>query len=88
MRKEYYLCDEDFEKLMEAAKPTPVMYLSGGRPMCNSPQENANAAWCELGKRLGFDGMSVQASSKGERWFSAEETQEAWAARLDSKETG
>ena len=36
-----------------------------------SPQKNANRAWCALGNELGFDGMSVQPSDRGKRFFTA-----------------
>ena len=40
MRKEYELNDEDFEKMLEAAKPVMMIALQCGTPL--SPQENAN----------------------------------------------
>jgi len=71
-RKEYELTAEQFDKLMEACRPTPAMFLSGGQPMFGTPQENANRAWCALGEELGFDGMSVTPSGKGQRFFFAD----------------
>ena len=71
-RREYQLTEEQHKKLLEACKPTPVMYLSGGRPMFQSPQENANDAWAALGRELGFDGATVQpVSGKDSRFFTA-----------------
>lgn len=70
-RKEYELTAQQFQSLLDACKPTPAMYLSGGTPMCGTPQENANRAWCALGKELGFDGMTVEPSRKGQRFFTA-----------------
>jgi len=43
-RKEFEMTDEDLAKLLDASKPTPVMFLSDGTPMCATPQENANRA--------------------------------------------
>jgi hypothetical protein len=73
MRKEFEMSAEQEAELLTACRPTPVMYLSGGVPMGPSPQENANAAWCALGKELGFDGMTVRpVPGKGLRFFTAE----------------
>jgi predicted TIM-barrel fold metal-dependent hydrolase len=68
-RKEYELTTEQYDKLIEACRPAPMIMLQCGMPP--SPQENANAAWCSLGKELGFDGMTVEPSSKGKRFFTA-----------------
>lgn len=72
MRREYELTDEQFRRIYDASKPTPVMYLSGGVPMFRSQQENANDAWQRLADELGFDWESVRPSKKGERFFTAE----------------
>jgi len=58
-RIEFEMTEEDLAALLAACKPTPVMFLSGGTPMCASPQENANRAWARLGEKLGFETMSV-----------------------------
>jgi hypothetical protein len=72
MRKEYTLTKEQLATLLEACKPTPVMSLSGGRPMYNSPQENANRAWQKLGQEMGFASMTVKQGR--DKWhFTAEE---------------
>jgi hypothetical protein len=68
-RKEFELTAEQFDKLIEACRPTTLIMLQCGMP--RSPQENANDAWCALGKELGFDGMTVEPSSKGQRFFTA-----------------
>lgn len=70
-RKEFYITEQQYDKLLDACKPVPAMYLSGGTLMGPSPQENANRAWCELGKEMGFDGMTVKPSSKGKLFFTA-----------------
>jgi len=71
-RVSYEMTEEDLKKLLDACKPTPVMYLSGGVPLGSSPQENANRAWSELGGRLGFDWNTVRPiDGKGNRFFSA-----------------
>lgn len=72
MIQEYEMTEDQLKELMDASKPTPVMYLSGGQPMFNSPQENANYAWEKLGKELGFKHMTVSPSGKGDRIFNAE----------------
>ena len=70
-RVEYEMTEEDLKELLDACKSTPVMFLSGGQPMCSSAQENANQAWSSLGKKMGFDAMSVRPSNKGQRFFTA-----------------
>ncbi len=59
-RMAYEMTQEQLDSIKDASKPTPVMYLSGGVPMFNTPQENANHAWKLLGDELGFDHMSVR----------------------------
>ncbi|WP_145270237.1 hypothetical protein [Tautonia plasticadhaerens] len=80
------MTEEDLKTLLEACRPTPAMYLSGGQPMSSSPQENANRAWAALGEKMGFDYNTVQPiSGKGQRFFSAvpSETEEARKERLE-----
>lgn len=72
MRRDYELTEEQLAKLLDACKPTPAMYLSGGRPMFGTPQENANAAWKRLGEEMSFDHMTVRPTGQGDRFFSAE----------------
>ena len=75
MRKmNFEMTQEQLDEIMNACKPTPVMYLSGGKPMFNSQQENANYAWEKLGKELGFKHMTVRPNGKGDRFFSADAT--------------
>ena len=84
-RTNYEMTQADLDAILEACKPTPVMFLSGGQPMGGSPQENANRAWAALGEKMGFDAMTVQPiSGKGHRFFSAvpSETNEARAERI------
>ena len=74
MRKEYEMNDEQLEALLDASRPTPVMFLSGGRPMGPSPRENANYAWKKLGDELGFNWHTVQpVSGKCQKHFTAVE---------------
>lgn len=71
-RRKYEMTEADCDELLAACKPTPVMYLSGGMPMHNSPQENANAAWAKLGEKMGFKSMTVRpVQGKGTRFFTA-----------------
>lgn len=71
-RREYEMTEADLAKLLEAGKPVAVMYLSGGIPMHESPQVKANRAWQSLGHKMGFNYLSVKASDKGQRFFTAE----------------
>jgi hypothetical protein len=43
---------QDLRDLLEACRTTPAMFLSGGTPMFDTPQENANRAWQGLAARL------------------------------------
>lgn len=72
MEKLFEMTDKQYAKIIEASKPTPVMYLSGGIPMGGSPQENANNAWKNLAEELGFKWDSVRPCNKGNRFFYAE----------------
>ena len=67
-RTNYEMTEADLEKILDACKPVPMIMLQCGMP--SSPQENANRAWEELGKRMGFDFMTVQ-PGKGDRFFTA-----------------
>ncbi len=70
-RKEFEMTDEDLADLLAACKPVPMIALQCGAP--SSGQERANAAWGELGKKMGFSHMTVQpVSGKGGKFFSAE----------------
>lgn len=61
---------DDLEKILDACKPVPAIMLHIGGGM--SQQERANAAWAELGKRMGFDHMTVQpVSGKDMQFFTA-----------------
>lgn len=73
MRREFEMTQAQLDKILDACKPTPVMFLSGGVPMGSSQQENANAAWAALGDEMGFEHMTVQPSGRGDRFFTAEE---------------
>lgn len=71
MRKEFEMAQEEFDKIMDASKPVPMIMLQCGMP--TSPQENANQAWRELAQERGFVWDSVvPIPSKGERFFTAE----------------
>jgi predicted TIM-barrel fold metal-dependent hydrolase len=73
MRKEFEMSPDELKEMLEACKPTPVMFLSGGVPMGRSQQENANDAWERLGKKYGFDYMSIRpVAGKDMSFFTAE----------------
>lgn len=70
--REFEMSEADYATLIEACQPVLAIALQCGPT--SSPQENANRAWCALGEKMGFDGMSVMPSSKGKRFFFAEPT--------------
>lgn len=68
-RQDFEMTQAQLDRLLDACKPVPYMVFGGVPP--RSPQENANAAWAVLGDELGFEAMSVEPSSKGNRFFTA-----------------
>jgi len=69
MNQNFEMTEADLAALLEAMKPVPMIALQCGAP--RSQQENANAAWALLGKKMGFDPMTVAPNSRGDRFFSA-----------------
>lgn len=70
------MTDEQYERLLDACKPVPYIVANGTEP--RSPQENANDAWADLGRELGFKHMTVQpVQGKSDRFFTAEPTDAA-----------
>jgi len=69
-RVNYEMTEEDLKAILDACKPVPCMMIGAYAPA--SSQENANRAWSSLGKKMGFDPMTVQPiQGKGQRFFSA-----------------
>lgn len=68
-RTSYEMTKEDLEKILAAIKPVPMIMVGSHAP--RSQQERANDAWGELGKRMGFDHMTVQPTGKGDQFFTA-----------------
>jgi glucuronate isomerase len=69
-RTNYEMTEADEKALLEACRPVAYIVVGGHEP--RSPQENANAAWADLGRRMGFDHMSARPiAGKGTRFFSA-----------------
>lgn len=68
-RQDYEMNEEQLQTLLNAMKPVPYMVIGG--TIARSQQENANAAWEDLGNVMGFDHMSVRPNGKGDRFFSA-----------------
>lgn len=74
MRKEYQMSAEDLETLKEACKPVPYICVGGGGGVpLRTPLENAIAAWCIIGNKMGFDPATpMPIHGKGMDWFTAE----------------
>ena len=71
-RINYEMTEEDLKKILKACKPTPVMSFDGINSIGGSQQENANMAWEALGKKMGFDYMTVRPiEGKKMQFFSA-----------------
>jgi len=82
-RTNYEMTEEDLKEILDSSKPTPCMMIGSYTPA--TPQENANRAWQSLGKKMGFDHMTVRPiEGKGQRFFSAvpSETEEQKTHRL------
>lgn len=71
MKKEFKMTDDDMKVIMEACKPIPMIALQCGTPP--SQQEMANIAWEELGKRMGFDYMTVEPNGRDKLCFLADQ---------------
>lgn len=75
MRKEFEMTEEQLQRLYAASQPVTYMVIGGVPP--RSPQENANAAWKQLGREMGFNYLSVRPiPQKGDRFFTAEESKQ------------
>lgn len=68
-RQLFEMTQADYDELIHAMRPIPLVALQCGMPP--SQQEMANDAWKRLGERMGFDGMSVEPSSRGKVFFTA-----------------
>ena len=69
-RTNYEMTEKDLKTLLHSIQPVPMIMLNiggGGR----SQQDRANDAWESLGRKMGFDHMTVQPSGKGDRFFTA-----------------
>jgi len=82
-RVEYEMTQEDLNEILEACKPVPCIMVGSYIP--SSPQENANRAWEQLGKKMGFDYLTVRPSNRGQRFFTAvpSETEPQRMARIE-----
>jgi hypothetical protein len=68
-RVNYEMTQDDLDQIKKACKPVACMMIGGSTGP--SQQENANNAWASLGKKMGFDSMTVRPSGKGMRFFTA-----------------
>ena len=69
MKQEFKMTEEQKQMILNASKPVTYMVFGGAEP--SSPQENANRAWSNLAKEIGFDLFSVEPSPKGDEYFLA-----------------
>ena len=70
MRKTYTMTEEQYQALIEACRPVPYLVMNGVPPP--DPQDNANAAWAQLGRELGFKPFTVEPAGRDPRSFTAE----------------
>lgn len=88
-RTEYEMTEEDEKQLLAAMVPTPCIMIGG--VVGPSLQDKANIAWADLGRRMGFDFMTVRPiPGKNQRCFTAipSETEEQRACRLAEERRG
>ncbi len=78
-RQKYQMSEEDHVELMKACQPVPMIMLQCGTP--RSPQQNANDAWEHLGKKMGFQHMTVQPDGNDSHNFTAVPTDDLKAAK-------
>lgn len=70
-RREYQLTHEELHNLLTASNPRPAKLIPGAPPPL-SAQERANIAWAALGRKHGFDPLTVEpALGKGMDFFTA-----------------
>lgn len=69
MRQNFEMSAADLADMLAAMRPVQAIALQCGPT--RSVQENANAAWSALGKKMGFDPMTVQPTGQGDSFFSA-----------------
>ena len=79
MRKRFTMTKEQRGGLLDACQPVPYMIVGGLAP--RSPQENAESAWCVLGREMGFDGMTVQPDGSDQLNFTAEAVEQTTSAQ-------
>lgn len=69
-RVNYEMTEEDLNTLLSQMQAVPMIMIGSIAP--KSQQERANDAWESLGRKMGFDYMTVQPiSGKGSRFFTA-----------------
>lgn len=88
-RIEYEMSEKDLQEILSACKPTPVIFGDNGMNLGGNQQDNANRAWAELGKKMGFDSMTVSPiQGKGNRFFTAIPSEtESQRKEREAKET-
>jgi len=70
--KEYEMSFKQLNELKARAQPIPIGCIGG--QTFTSRQTRTNEAWEILGKKLGFNYLTVELIEKGERFFLAEPT--------------
>src|ERR1051325_594759 len=79
----YEMTQEELTELLEACKPVPVMYISGGTPLFDDPQESANRVWKKLADKYGFIWDTAQPDGRDLKNFKAEPKQPMQPFNLD-----
>ena len=68
-KQRFRMSDADLEGLYSACKPVPYMVFCGVPP--RSQRENAEAYWGDLGRRMGFVGMTAEPCGNDDHDFMA-----------------
>lgn len=77
-RETFQMTEKQHKRIIDASQPVPYLIIGGIAP--RSPQENANSAWANLGRELGFIYHTVRPIiGQDDYWFSAEAKEDAHA---------
>lgn len=66
MKTRFRMTDDQFNRIMAASRPVPLLYLPGGVPMGPSSQEVANGAWRSVADELGVAWDSIESAGTGD----------------------
>jgi hypothetical protein len=69
MNNSFEMTQEDFDVIMDACKPVPMIAINCGPE--SSTQKSANNAWERLGNKMGFYHLTVRPNGSNQKRFYA-----------------